>query len=152
MQVVTVAHFIRKYQDLDLPGVQVLLEELGYVLAQEELSTNIEAIADRGGTVFVAEDERVIVGCVCVVFDARLAEGVCAEIVSLIVGSHARAQGIGTSLVKTAEAWALPNVSKMRVRANTLRTSAHRFYTSRGYTEVKEQKVFVKTLSNSQSG
>jgi hypothetical protein len=53
---------------------------------------------------------------------------------------------IGRKLLSTAEAWLAASVGRIRVRANTRRADAHRFYADAGYQEVKTQKIFQKQL------
>jgi ribosomal protein S18 acetylase RimI-like enzyme len=134
----------RGYQESDLDFVQELMLELGYSIDCHELRGNIQDIIRRGGIIIVAEREREVIGSVCAVLDVRLAEGMYAEIVSLVVSGNHRRKGIGKSLIKEAENWAKKHVKKIRVRANTTRRPAHLFYESLGYQETKEQKVFIK--------
>lgn len=136
----------RKYNEADLETLQQLMLELGYSVEQTELRNNIEAILHGGGEILVAEENNVLVGSVCILMDARLAEGIYAEIVSLIVSGQARGKGIGTALVRAAEGWASQRVNKIRIRANETRTSAHAFYLDRGYEKIKTQKIFIKNL------
>ena len=123
-----------------------LMSELGYDVASSELRHNILEIYRKGGEIFIAEKDGEAAGSICVLMDARLAEGVYAEIVSLIVSDKARGCGIGKGLVKEAESWARRRVDKIRVRANEIRAGAHAFYKGQGYEEVKSQKVFVKKV------
>ncbi len=120
--------------------------ELGYGVASSELRNNIREIYNKGGEIFIADQGGEAVGSICVLMDARLAEGVYAEIVSLIVSEKARGRGIGKGLVKEAESWARRRVDKIRVRANEIRTSAHAFYEGQGYEELKTQKIFIKKV------
>ena len=136
----------RRYQDADLGALQHLIRELGYNVAIPDLERNIQAIATRQGAIFVAEMDGVVVGSVCAIIDARLAEGIYAEIVSLIVSEHYRKRSVGRKLVAYAESWSNQFVDKIRVRANVVRDSAHKFYASLGYDNVKDQRVFIKYL------
>lgn len=123
------------------------MHELGYSVEAEDLKRNIEEILKRGGQIIIAEDdESGIVGTICVTIDARLAEGVYAEIVSLIVEDKVRGKGIGKELVKRAEDWAKEKVHKVRVRANEVRNDAHLFYESQGYNQVKTQRIYIKMV------
>lgn len=136
----------REFIKVDLKYVQSLMSELGYLISEEDLLTNITEIQQQGGTIFVAEANSQLIGCICAMIDARLAEGVYGEIVSLIVSEKYRGGGVGKCLVKTSEKWLRKRVQKIRVRANEVRTDAHSFYRRLGYEEVKNQKVFIKTL------
>lgn len=135
----------------DIDDLAGLMLQLGYTLDRGELSTNIRAITKSGGEVIVAESDGSVVGCITVLIDARLAEGIYAEIVSLVVSESSRGHGIGKQLVQRAEAWASGRVAKIRVRANEVRDSAHSFYRSLGYLEVKTQKVFRKGIGRESS-
>ena len=120
--------------------------ELGYSVDQSELIENIKEILKRDGAVIVAEENNEIIGSVCVLIDVRLAEGIYAEIVSLVVSKKSRGKGVGKALVKEAEKWASYRVKKIRVRANEIRFSAHAFYQNQGYNHIKSQKIFIKKL------
>jgi len=139
-------HLCREYQQDDLAKLQNLMLELGYSVNLLELSENISEIYKKGGEIFITEIDGEVVGSVCVLIDARLAEGVYAEIVSLIVSENIRGQGVGKELVIEAENWARKHVNKIRVRANEARSLAHAFYKSQGYEEIKTQKVFIKMV------
>ena len=55
--------------------------------------------------------------------------------------------GIGSRLVDAAERWAIRRgLARMRVRSNTVRERAHRFYARLGYVVVKTQSALDKTL------
>lgn len=136
----------RLYEQEDLEHLQGLMLELGYSIKLKDLKNNIKEIRNKGGDVLVTEDSSGIVGSICVLIDARLAEGIYAEIVSLVVSERARGKGIGKSLVQQAELWARKRVKKIRVRANEIRESAHEFYEKQGYNHIKTQKIFIKTV------
>jgi hypothetical protein len=48
--------------------------------------------------------------------------------------------------MKQAENWLKPQVGKIRIRANSIRLEAHKFYKSLGYKEVKTQISFLKNV------
>ena len=146
VHIVDMKHTCRTYQRGDLEQLQQLMQELGYSVDLPELGDNVSVITKNGGAVFVAETGGAVVGSVCAIIDARLAEGVYAEIVSLIVSEKLRGYGIGKELVKKAESWAAERANKVRVRANENRSAAHAFYKNRGYQETKTQKVFIKKM------
>ncbi len=124
----------------------MLIEQLGYPVKRDELSKNIVAIQRTGGEILIAEVDNEPVGSICVLMDARLAEGIYAEIVSLVVAKKVRGKGIGKALIHEAEIWASNRVDKVRVRANAKRSGAHAFYVKQGYEETKTQKIFIKKL------
>ena len=135
---------IRKLSQDDIKIVQQLMNELGYPLDEEELLFNINMINQRNGIILVAELGGKVVGCLSAVINVSLAEGMFGEIVSLVVSKEYRGSGIGKCLVKHAEDWLKPKVEKIRIRANTIRLKAHKFYKSLGYEEVKTQISFIK--------
>ena len=136
----------REYEINDLTALKGLMLELGYSVEQSELKTNINEILKRDGAVLIAEENSEIIGSVCVLIDVRLAEGISAEIVSLVVSEKSRRKGVGKALVKEAEKWASNRVKKIRVRANEIRVSAHAFYQNQGYDYIKSQKIFIKKM------
>jgi GNAT superfamily N-acetyltransferase len=74
-----------------------------------------------------------------------------ADIGALVVDTKVRNQGIGASLMTTAEKWATDrNLKLMRVRSNMKRTDAHRFYQRQGYEIVKSWHLFTKALKDSE--
>ena len=131
----------------DILSIQHLMIELGYSVEADDLRRNIGEILKRGGQIIIAEEkEKGIVGTICVIIDARLAEGIYAEIVSLVVAVNARRNGIGKGLIKKAEDWAKEKVHKVRVRTNEVRNDAHLFYESQGYNQVKTQRIYSKMV------
>lgn len=128
----------------DVRFVPPLMHELGYPLDEEEVLFNLDQIRLRNGIILVAECDGKVVGCLSAVVNAGLAEGVFGEIVSLVVTREYRGTGIGGRLVKQAEDWFRPQVRKIRVRANSIRLEAHRFYKSLGFKEIKTQISFMK--------
>jgi GNAT superfamily N-acetyltransferase len=75
-----------------------------------------------------------------------LAEGMFGEILSLVVSKDHRGSGIGTCLIKNAESWLKPQATKLRIRANSIRLKAHKFYKSLVYIEIKTQISIVQTI------
>lgn len=122
------------------------MHELGYDLSINDVINNVHHVQQHGGTIFLAQSDDTIVGCICAMIDARLAEGLYGEIVSLVVTEKFRGHGIGKKLVSRAEILLKERVNTIRVRANTVRSSAHRFYESLGYQSVKNQKIFIKAV------
>jgi len=67
-------------------------------------------------------------------------------------GSHRR-QGIGRTLISEAEKWANEQqCSVVRLWSSVGRTKAHRFYEQLGYTNIKTQYSFAKSLRRGQDG
>ncbi len=141
------AIIFRKAIKEDIKALRELLKALGYDVAESALSHRINAIRDQGGEVLVASMNGRVVGCVNTIIDIRLAEGLTGELVSLVVSAEHRGAGIGKGLVSQAESWLkAKGCNTIRVRANTARKEAHRFYLKLGFKEIKTQKIFVKTM------
>lgn len=138
---------IRPLKKKDIETVRQLLNELGYPLDKDKLLTNIDHVHQKNGIIFVAEINREVVGCLSAMVNVGLAEGLFGEILSLVVSEKHRGKGIGKILVEQAEEWLKPKTDRVRIRANTLRLDAHRFYKSLGYQEIKTQISFIKIWS-----
>ena len=70
-----------------------------------------------------------------------------AEVGGLVVDEKYRDSGVGRLLMQQAEQWARKQgYSEVVLRSNVIRTRAHTFYESLGYTVTKTQKHFRKTL------
>jgi N-acetylglutamate synthase-like GNAT family acetyltransferase len=128
----------------DATRLSQLLAELGYTVDADEVVFRLESIRTRGGEVIVATDKVNIWGCITLLLDVRLAEGASGEIATLVVDSRQRGRGIGNGLIAQARNWFLKNdCQRVRIRANTIRNDAHRFYLNLGFKEMKTQKVFL---------
>lgn len=131
-----------------------LMEELGYEISVDSVIDRVGKIRRNSGEVIVAEgvvgvsesEQGGLLGCINAIIDVRLAEGVCGEVVSLVVAEHSRGAGVGKGLTLAAESWLRLRCDRIRVRANALRERAHSFYRSLGYEEIKTQKIFIKHL------
>ncbi len=142
---------IRAIEADDVPALANLLGQLGYLISLKELTQRVYLISHgKESTLLVATNDDTIVGCVQAMIDRRLAEGSYGEVVSLVVDEAERGQGIGKKLVKAAEAWVMSKgYNRMRVRSNAKRDNAHRFFKRFGFTEIKSQKIFTKSLDES---
>lgn len=139
---------IRVIQRDDLPALAELLGQLGYTISLKTLIERVELIcAGSESTLLVAANNDHIVGCVQAMIDRRLAEGSYGEVVSLVVDQAERGKGTGRKLVEGAEAWVLnKGYKRMRVRSNAMRDKAHHFFEKLGFSELKSQKIFTKSL------
>lgn len=136
----------RQFEESDTQSVSALMAQLGYNHSTENLLANVRAVRRSGGQVFVVEVGGMVCGCISAIIDARLAEGVKGEIVSLVINESSRGLGLGSGLVAAAEKWLSPQTTEIRVRANATREEAHLFYHKRGYCLVKQQVVLVKAV------
>ncbi|WP_261842825.1 GNAT family N-acetyltransferase [Aliamphritea ceti] len=133
----------------DTPELAELMQQLGYHWTPSELAERLQQLRANGHEIWVAcqsgeTSDTPVIGCISAILDVRLAEGCVGEIVSLVVSEECRGGGVGQALMLTAEAWLKPQVSSIRIRANTRREEAHGFYLRAGYQPHKLQQVFVK--------
>lgn len=134
----------------DLKQVAVLGEQLGYPFPVEEMQERFLEISKLSThKLFVAKNSNdVVVGWVHVNKESpSLLSDTRAEISALIVDEAHRGKGIGKALMIAAEKWAIENkLPLMRLRSNTIRTEAHKFYQKQGYAIKKSWYLFVKSL------
>ncbi|MGE0560832.1 MAG: GNAT family N-acetyltransferase [Flavobacteriales bacterium] len=135
---------IREITPNDIASIVSLSDELGYKINEMEVTTLISAIIqDDKQWAFVAVKNNTIVGFVHAFYALRLTTPAFIEIAGLVVSSKERSQGIGQQLVEFIEQNIAKNL-KIRIRCNSTRKDAHRFYSNLGYARQKEQIVFVK--------
>jgi GNAT superfamily N-acetyltransferase len=139
---------IRTARNSDADAVASLTAQLGYDVAPSGLKERLAHILERADQRFwIAEDDGRPVGWL----HAALAEFLEADpfvlIAGLVVDRNSRNQGIGRMLVQAAEQWAREKrCALIRLSSSAGRVSAHRFYEHLGYTHVKTQHAFAKSV------
>ncbi len=140
---------VRDMTGADAERIAALAGELGYPSTPAQIEARFHAIEGRDDSqVLVAADQDgQVLGWVHV-FGLHLMESEgAAEVGGLVVDSRFRGCGIGRSLMAAAEAWARDRgYIGMCVRSNTIRLETHEFYQDLGYTIVKSQHKFQKSL------
>jgi predicted N-acetyltransferase YhbS len=139
----------RKIKLGDVEGIESLMEQLGYKVSRSELVKRIGIIIKNDDSAaFVAQNDKgKVIGCLQILITVRLAEGNYGEIVSLVVDQNERGNGIGAKLIEESITWLSgKGYPKIRVRCNTIRLEAHKFYKKLGFTEKKTQKIFEKDI------
>lgn len=133
----------------DAEVVSALLFQLGYSVSPEEVLMRIKGIRNADGDVFVAVlGDGKVVGCVQVKKELRLAEGMFAELVSLVVDEGCRNTGVGKKLIRLVEKWCHEqSLGCLRIRCNSERAGALQFYAKAGFSQSKEQSVLEKYFS-----
>ena len=121
-----------------------LLVQMGYHPDRETLPYTMAQLSDSGADyILAAYDGERMVGWIHAVIMNRVTSGRYVEVVSLVVDTEYRRQGIGAKLVRQASNWAASNkLPKVRVRCNMVREQAHDFYRALGFIINKEQRVF----------
>lgn len=134
----------------DLQDITNLSAQLGYPSDLEDVKKRLNVILQKKDqAVFVAEDQQLkhIFGWVHILTVLYLESDLFAEIGGLVVDEHKRGYGLGKQLMQTAETWAVEQgITSIRLRSNTKREGAHKFYERIGYKKVKSQFTFYKLL------
>jgi GNAT superfamily N-acetyltransferase len=145
---------IRKARESDASEITRLTAELGYgvepAVASDRLSRILARLDQR---FFIADLEGQPVGWLHVANAEFLEAGRFAWIAGLVVSEHHRRKGIGRLLMARAEEWAREQGCPMvRLWSSSSRTGAHKFYERLGYTNIKTQYSFAKSLDATTSG
>jgi GNAT superfamily N-acetyltransferase len=142
---------IRLANTNDSPGINQLTQQLGYEAMPEDTLQRISEINElKNHCIYVAADGEKVTGWIHAFLAISVESGKYIEIAGLVVSEKQRGLGIGKLLVEKVLEWSLEmNCPKIRVRCNTKRKEAHKFYEKLGFAEIKEQKVFLKNLENS---
>jgi GNAT superfamily N-acetyltransferase len=121
---------------------------LGYAATPAEISQRFaEEREDSRHVLLVAESGGAVIAWMGLAEEHSFLHEPRVEIHGLVVDEAHRGAKIGAKLVERAEQWARARGCKtMLVRSNVIRDRAHRFYERLGYTTVKSQRVFTKTL------
>jgi len=128
----------------DYKLITSLTNQLGSNVQTDIVKDQINTILnnpDHFAFVAVLNDE--VVGYIHCFNAIRLTSKPFTEICGLVVNEKERGNGIGKLLVKHVEVL-FNNNRKIRVRCNTKRKLAHKFYFDQDYSLSKEQKIFEK--------
>ncbi|HEY8182637.1 MAG TPA: GNAT family N-acetyltransferase [Thermoanaerobaculia bacterium] len=139
---------IREATESDSTAIAALAGELGYATTSAEMHRRLAALQKSGNdSVLVAMRSGKVAAWIHLSRVMSLESEVFAEIRGFVVTESERGTGVGTELVKAAEAWARERACpKIRVRSNVVRTDTRRFYENRGFVVTKTQNVFDKPL------
>jgi GNAT superfamily N-acetyltransferase len=139
---------IRPAQSSDASRIAELTAQLGYQLSATAAAERLAGIrAQQDHALWVADLDGHVIGWL----HALVAHYMDAEpyvlIGGLVVDAAHRGQAVGRTLVAEAERWAADRgCALVRVSSSSRRTAAHRFYQQLGYTIVKTQHAFAKSL------
>ena len=134
---------IREATLADIEGIHLVSSYLGYKASPEEESQKHleEILASDCHIVWIYAEENKIKGWLHLFTAVRLASPKFAEIGGLVVDKSCRGSGIGGKLVGKAIQWSKQNELSLRVRCNSEREDANKFYESLGFKSKKLQKV-----------
>jgi GNAT superfamily N-acetyltransferase len=139
---------IRPIEPRDAAEVCLLVQQLGYDRAQDQVALWIESLANRAKqqAAFIACVAGKVVGWIEISIEHRLQSPPCTLIGGLVVKEGFRGQQIGLRLCERAEAWSWRHgILTVRVTSRSTRTGAHRFYLRNGYRPTKVSQVFEKS-------
>jgi GNAT superfamily N-acetyltransferase len=137
----------------DAAALADLSTTLGYPAATKDVQERLLPImtSEDNCVLVVCTGDGSVVAWVHVFLTLRVESDKFAEIGGLVVAEGQRGQGIGGRLMAAAEHWAIGHgVYRMRVRSRSSRSAAHGFYRDLGFTRIKEQEVFEKTLTKAE--
>jgi GNAT superfamily N-acetyltransferase len=140
---------IRPAVTADAPRLAALSAVLGYPAPEAALAARLDRVLARvSDVVLVAESgQGEIVGWIHGAEQELLESERRCEILGLVVDAAHRGQGAGRGLVSGVEQWAASRgLELIAVRSNVTRTESHPFYERLGYTRVKTQHAYRKTL------
>ncbi len=132
----------------DLPALDPLLRQLGYVIAQDDIARRFSAVMEAPGhSLDVAERDGRVVGFIH--FFARAAIEKPPEVIvqALVVDDGLRGSGIGRKLMQRAEDWATANgYGFVALGTQTNRDEAHAFYERLGYRVAATSHLMRKAI------
>ncbi len=134
----------------DSVGCFLLNEQLGYKTEQTEFTKRfLFLIAHPEHSVIVAKNQDdQIVAWMHMGLRFLLEDDHFAQVAAIVVDEKERNYGVGTSLLKIAENWALHHrMKQVRLNSSTVREKAHNFYLQNGFVHSKTSKLFTKELS-----
>ena len=142
---------VREATESDAVRLAALSTQLGYPTTPEQAVERLRALRERpANEILVAEDAEdggTVIGWLHVCVMHFFESPPFTEVGGLVVDEAWRGRGVGKRLVNEAARWAAERgFSKLRVRSNTVRTDAHRFYEREGFERTKTQVVLDRDL------
>jgi len=143
---------IRGARISDAEGIAELTSQLGYEVDVPTVVERLTRILLRSDQQFmIAEFDGRLGGWVHAVISEYIESERLVMIAGLVVDKNHRKKGIGRTLMEHAERWAKEQgCSIVRLSSSSNRTTAHRFYEVLGYTNIKTQYSFIKSLDATQ--
>jgi len=139
---------IRSAKPEDAVRLAELATQLGYPSSREQVERRLaEVLPNADHAVLVAVENGRVIGWghayVCRLVESERS----AELGGLVVDEEERGSGAGRLLMEHLEAWARTKGCRaVTLRSNILRKDAHAFYHKLGYTQIKTQHAFRKSL------
>jgi GNAT superfamily N-acetyltransferase len=139
---------IRAARSSDAAAIAALVKQLGYDAEPSEVATRLSRLLARSDQQFVVADaDGRAVGWIHMLLSEYVEADAFVIIGGLVVDREYRKQGIGRRLLAHAEEWAARHgCSVVRLSSSVTRTEAHAFYQRVGYTSIKTQYSFAKSV------
>jgi GNAT superfamily N-acetyltransferase len=139
---------IRAARPSDADMIAALTKQLGYHTEPSVVASRLSRVLHRSDQqLVVADDDGRAIGWIHMVVTEYIEADPFVVIGGLVVDRDYRKQGIGTRLLAHAEAWAEQRgCSVVRLSSTVQRTEAHKFYERAGYTNIKTQYSFAKSV------
>lgn len=133
----------------DADDISSLTAQLGYDVEPSQVRARLSSILARPDHLFhVAEDDGRVIGWIHATIAEYIEVDRFAVVGGLVVDRDRRKAGVGRLLLDAAERWAArQGCSVVRLWSSTPRTAAHRFYEAVGYTRIKTQYSFARSLA-----
>jgi GNAT superfamily N-acetyltransferase len=143
---------IRVARISDTEDISTLTSQLGYEVDVSTVAARLSRILLRSDQQFtVAELDGCLAGWVHAVISEYIESDRFVMIGGLVVDKNHRMKGIGRRLIEHVEAWAkVQGCLLVRLWSSSTRTASHRFYETLGYTNIKTQYSFIKSLDATQ--
>lgn len=139
---------VREADQSDSDVINELSHHLGYEFVSSDVAfTRLKTVLESNTEkIWVLETEGVVRGWIHVFIAHRVASPSFAELGGLVVSPGNRREGIGRVLVDCAKKWGAERNLNLKVRCNTQREEADKFYRSIGFTKSKAQNVYEASL------
>jgi GNAT superfamily N-acetyltransferase len=135
---------IRKAAPSDGAVLRLLLNELGYQAALNEISQTLDQLhQDPDCGILVLTKASTVIGVTLVYIAKSLTAGRSAVIAHLVITESERGQGLDRLLVDAAKQWTQQHdLANLRVGSQPFRKEAHQFYKKLGFSQYKTQHLF----------
>jgi GNAT superfamily N-acetyltransferase len=132
----------------DAQAFACLATQLGYPSSAEQVEERLARVVDDPKhLVLAAVLAGRVVGWAHAYVCCLVETGTFTELGGLVVDESCRGKGVGGRLLARVEEWArAQGCSAVSLRSNVIRTEAHKFYTTRGYDQIKTQYCLRKRL------
>ena len=139
---------IRPARLTDAPAFAGLATQLGYSSSPSQVEERLTAVLhDPKHLILAADTGGEVVGWAHAYACSLVESDMHVELGGLVVDESCRGRGIGAKLLEEVERWARQEGARtVSLRSNTIRHQAHKFYASRGYTQIKTQHAFRKPI------